>query len=177
MANVQNLMTIAPTQPTTPTRTTSTSQSTQSRYKPPARAGGKKNFSSTLDKINAKLDELKQNIRSLQETDNDAAQVETDIKEVDDAPDKKTAQGKSKTPQDAPQKAIRNEKLGISNDSEEVAEEDSTADIFLRNDKSSDEPKVLDENSTTNVLAANSLAYLFSMNSESLLQPASNSNV
>ena len=81
MANIPNLIAIAPTQPAASTRTTS--QSTQPRYKAPARAG-KRNFSSTLDKINAKLDELKQNIKGLQETDSDAVQGDTDAQPVDD---------------------------------------------------------------------------------------------
>ena len=147
-----------------------------------------------FDKINAKLDELKQSVKNLP----DAAQSNDDAPKVD-AADTKSAQGKSNTPQDA--KAIRNEKLGIGNNSEVIAEENTPADIFLAEDKFSaikiptaikiDAPKIpdkvsvaekipdkvddnleiADEQSATNLLAASSMAYLFAMNSESLLEP------
>ncbi|MBO4779421.1 MAG: hypothetical protein J5497_02165, partial [Selenomonadaceae bacterium] len=91
MANNTNIMSIAPNQPTTPTRRIS--PSTQPKYKPTARAG-KRTFGSTLDQVNMKLDELKQNIQDLQESSKKIAQVEGDEKTVDEA-NEISAQGKS----------------------------------------------------------------------------------
>ena len=191
MANTTNLMSIAPAQPASSTRTTS--QSTQPRYKSPTRAG-KRNFSSTLDAINAKLDELKQSVKDLRDINEDTAHVE-DTPEKVDAAETTPAQGKSDTPQDAPEKAIRIQDSVVGDDSEVVAEEESKpADIFLVKKKvpvtltsvetfKVDEPKIsdeipaitdntteiVDEPTTKNIFAASGMAYLFNMSSESLL--------
>ncbi len=198
MTNATNIMSTAPIQSTSLTRTTS--QGAQPKYKPSTRAG-KKNFSSTLDMINAKLDEIKQNVKGLQENNSETAQIEGDAEKIE-ATDNKSAQGKSETPQDA-QKAISNEEESeIRNDSELIVEDEfQPADIFLganeipakktvatdkivdapkisvensSNEKTSaaidEQEKIIDEQSATNILAANSMAYLFGMNSESLLK-------
>ena len=155
MAETTNLISIAPVQPKASAKMTS--QSTQPKYKSATRAG-KKSFGATLDKINAKLDELKQGIKDLQDTNQENVQVDPDA-EKNNTAEKIPAQGKSKQPQEATQKAIRNEEVGSRNNAELIAEEDGKpADIFLGENQSA-----------TNILAANSMAYLFAMNSESLL--------
>ena len=190
MAETTNLMSIAPVQPKVSTKMTS--QSTQPKYKSATRTG-KKSFGATLDKINAKLDELNQSVKDLQNIDKENVQVDPDA-EKNDTAEKIPAQGKSDSPQDAPEKAISNEESETRNDSKAVAKEDGKpADIFLgekqvSNDfnaapkisaqnpvaeKISDTPdetsELVNDQTTTNILAANSMAYLFGMNSESLL--------
>ena len=190
MAETTNLMSIAPVQPKVSTKMTS--QSTQPKYKSATRTG-KKSFGATLDKINAKLDELNQSVKDLQNIDKENVQVDPDA-EKNDTAEKIPAQGKSDSPQDAPEKAISNEESETRNDSKAVAKEDGKpAYIFLgekqvSNDfnaapkisaqnpvaeKISDTPdetsELVNDQTTTNILAANSMAYLFGMNSESLL--------
>ncbi|MBR3747979.1 MAG: hypothetical protein IKN27_13570, partial [Selenomonadaceae bacterium] len=98
MANATNLMSIAPNQPAASARTTTTTR--VNRY---AARAGKKNFSATLDKINAKIDELKQNVQDLQDVTKKLEQVESDAEKIDAAIEKTSTQGTSDTAQDAPQ--------------------------------------------------------------------------
>ena len=154
MANNLNIMTTAPIKSATPTART-TSQNSQPKYKSAARTS-KRNFNSTLDAINAKLDELKQNIKGLQkETDTDTAQIEDAAEKIDSSEEMTKAQGKSDTPQEA-EKAIRIQDSGVGDDSEVIAEEEiKPADNFLdKNDTAKDIP--LEK-------------YFFGMNSEALL--------
>ena len=91
MTNTTNLMSITPNQPASSSpRTTST----QPRYKPAARQA-RKNFGATFDAV-------KKGVQDLQDSTKNLAQIETDAKQLD-AVDDQTAQGKSETPQDAPQ--------------------------------------------------------------------------
>jgi len=109
MANNTNVMSIAPNQPTSPRRI---SPGTRPKYKPASRAD-KGNFGSTLDKIHAKLDELKQSVQDLQDANKKIAQVDDELKPQQDEVKETQAQGTSENPQEA--------ETAISNDSEVIA--------------------------------------------------------
>ena len=124
MALNLNIMSTAPNQPATTPRTTS--QGAQPRYKPATRAG-RKNFGATLDKVHAKLDELKQSIKGLQDTQQEAAQVEGDEKILETEAENQSAQGTSDTPQDAPQQDEKNLSAGEKVD-EKISSNDKPKD-------------------------------------------------
>ena len=74
MTKTTNVMTIAPVR----TATRTASQGTQPRYKSATRTGNK-TFSTTLDQVHAKLDELKQSVQDLQDANRKLAQVEEEL--------------------------------------------------------------------------------------------------
>ena len=113
MANTTNLLAIAPTKPAASARTTTA----QPKHRPATRTA-KRNFGTTLDRVNAKLDDAKQSISELQEPVK---------KQPPDVPDKNQAQGTSDTPQDAPQAAITDDESKVI-----ATEGKQPADIFFR---------------------------------------------
>ncbi|MBQ6005548.1 MAG: hypothetical protein IJL14_04795, partial [Selenomonadaceae bacterium] len=146
MANNANFMMIAPTQPASSPRMTS--QSTQPRNTAASRPN-RRNFSATLNKVNAKLDEIKQGINNLQDTEQEAAQIDPDAKNFDEPT---SAQGTSDTPQDAPQQdetLSAGEQKSPEDKPKDIkpstVEEDMPADISFAAEKNIKVPVVVDK--------------------------------